>query len=437
MKYQSLPILSGVLAMMLTGCVAEEAVSDPTPDSPSAVSGIEICGGHPSGLPLSRASEPAVLGYCLADKIDFRIYRYHSSGISYSEPSSIGDLKPETTINGVVNSVITENITEYSGPYLQNKGLNWGYTAKIPNYVTAFYIPALAYTEADAPLFSCTTPADPSAMTLSLKTKEGVYVTPEVYFGRLSFITGDKSIDNDIHTSAKGFQWFNRGVAKDFNGEVPVSGKLYRIVSGLTAQITDVNPKIVSRMEMYLSNIPTEISLYGNHGAFYPVGAASGDAQHTKIASGDNDIEWIKIAESEDMGAGTVNLSTFLLPSVEGRSLMIRLYFAPGVIKDGDGDIDSGMSVHTRDYVIRAPKSVFLTGEDAEVYLDGAPDDLKGGGGVYLYDISANSFYSYSNVRINLKGSFDDFFTSTQNVDFKIEVCPSFDRVHNDIEIDY
>ena len=137
MKYQSLPILSGVLAMMLTGCVAEEAVSDPTPDSPSAVSGIEICGGRPSGLPLSRASEPAVLGYCLADKIDFRIYRYHSSGISYSEPSSIGDLKPETTINGVANSVITENITEYSGPYLQDFSSasgRYGMTAVRPSW---------------------------------------------------------------------------------------------------------------------------------------------------------------------------------------------------------------------------------------------------------------------------------------------------------------
>lgn len=431
MKYKSLPILS-VLAIIMAGCVAEEAVSDPTPDTPSAVSGIEICGGRPSGLPLSRASEPAVLGYCEADKIDFRIYRMHSGTVTQPEPK-ISDLKPETKINGVNANVVSEDVTEFTGPYAQNKGLNWDYLAEIPNYVTAFYIPALAYTETDAPLFSCTTPDDPSAMTLSLKTKEEGYITPEVYFGRLSFITGDKTIDNTIQSSTQGFQWFKRGlvVNRDFNGEVPVSGKLYRIVSGLTAQIKDVNPKIVTKMEMYLSNIPTSISLYGNHGTFYPVEAASAKSQHTDIAADDKDVKWVKVADNDDMTAETVTLSTFLLPSTIGRSMMIRLYFADG-IKDEESN-----QLKSRDYVISAPKSVFLTGEDAEAYLDGAPEELKGGNGVYLYNVSTNNFFSYSNVRINLKGSFDDFFTSSQEVDFNIEVCPSFDRVHNDIEIDY
>ncbi|MBD5338995.1 MAG: hypothetical protein HDR98_07740 [Bacteroides sp.] len=433
MQYKSLPILSGVLALIMAGCSSEEIIQDITPIIPSYTSdGIEICGGRPTGISLSRASEPAASGYCEADKIDFRIYRMHSGTISQPDPE-IGNLS--------LNSVHTEDVTQYSGAYSQNKSLNWGYNGTIDkSYVTAFYIPALAYSQADADLFSCPEADTPDKMTLSLKElKDGNYITPEVYFGRLSFTTGDKTLDDNCNMS-QGIQWYKRGLnglGSDFAGTFPVGGKLYRIVSGLTAQITDVNPNIVGKMEMYLSNIPTEISLYGNHGAFYPVGAASGDAQHTKIASGDNDIEWIKVAESDDMGAGTMNLSTFLLPSVEGRSLMIRLYFAPGVIKDGDEDVDSGMSVHTRDYVIRAPKSVFLTGEDAEVYLNGAPDELKGGNGVYLYNVSANSFYSYSNVRINLKGSFDDFFTSNQEVDFDIEVCPSFDRVHNDIEIDY
>ncbi len=434
MKHKSLKIFSSVLALIMAGCNSEESFMDPTPNTSSDISGIEICGGRPSGLALSRASEPSVLGYCQADKIDFRIYRTHSGNFLQNEPD-LSDLKPESEINGESNNVFSSAVTEFTGTYAQNKGLNWNYQGLIENYVTAFYIPALAYTEADATLFSCSTPDDPSAMTFSLVAdKNGAFTTPEVYFGRLSFITGDKSIDNTIQTSTEGFQWFKRGASlgnKEVNGEFPVSGKLYRIVSGLTAQITDVNPNIVTKMEMYLSNIPTSILLYGNHGEFYPVGAASSVDQHTTVAGEGEEVDWVKVADNEDMTSQTVTLSTFLLPSTIGRSLMIRVYFADGV-KD-----DAGNEIKHRDFVINAPRSVFLTGEDAEVYLSGAPAELKGGNGVYLYNVSANSFYSYSNVRINLKGSFDDFFTSKQEVDFDIEVCPSFDRVHNDIEIDY
>lgn len=431
MKYKSLPILSGVLALIMAGCSSEEIIQDITPAIPSNAGGIEICGGSPSGLAFTRASEPAALGYCNADKIDFRIYRMHSGTITQPDPK-IGDLTLEPSINGG-GSVLTEDITLYSGDYLQNKSLNWDYKGTIDkSHVTAFYIPALAYSQADADLFSCSEAKRPDEMTLSLK--DGNYITPEVYFGRLSFTTGNKSLDDACNMS-QGIQWYKRGAntfGSAFEGTFPVGGKLYRIVSGLTAQIKDVNPAVVTKMEMYLSNIPTSISLYGKHGEFYPVGAAaSADAQHTKIAGEGEEVAWVKVADNEDMTSQTVTLSSFLLPSTIGRSLMIRVYFADGV-KD-----DAGNPIEQRDFVISAPKSVFLTGDEAEVYLNGAPEELKGGNGLYLYNVSTNNFFSYSNVRINLKGSFDDFFTSKQEVDFDIEVCPSFDRVHNDIEIDY
>ena len=423
MKIKSLPILSGVLALIITGCSSEEIIQDITPAIPSNAGGIEICGGSPSGLAFTRASEPAALGYCNSDKIDFRIYRMHSGNITQPDPN-IGDLS--------FNSVHTENVTQYSGAYLQNKSLNWDYNGIIEQkYVTAFYIPALAYSQADADLFTYPEAESPDKMTLSLK--DGNSTTPEVYFGRLSFTTGDKTLDDNCNIS-QGIQWYKRGAntfGDKVEGTFPVGGKLYRIVSGLTAQIKDVNPAVVTKMEMYLSNIPTSISLYGNHGEFYPVGAASSEDQHTKIAGEGEEVAWVKVADNEDMTSQTVTLSTFLLPSTIGRSLMIRVYFADGV-KD-----DAGNPIKQRDFVIQAPKSVFLTGDEAEVYLNGAPEELKGGNGLYLYNVSTNNFFSYSNVRINLKGSFDDFFTSKQEVDFDIEVCPSFDRVHNDIEIDY
>ena len=434
MKYKSLPILSGVLALIMAGCSSEEIIQETTPTIPSNAGGIEICGGSPSGLAFTKASEPAAAGYCEADKIDFRIYRMHSGNISQPDPT-IEALTLESSINGG-GSVLTEDITQYSGAYLQNKSLNWDYNGTIDqSYVTAFYIPALAYSQADADLFSCSGANTPKEMTLSLnELKDGNYITPEVYFGRLSFTTGDKTLDGNCNMS-EGIQWYKRGLnalGDKVEGTFPVGGKLYRIVSGLTAQITDVNPEIVRSMEMYVSNIPTSISLYGTHGAFYPVGAASDpQTQHTDIAADDKDVNWVKVADNDDMTAETVTLSTFLLPSTIGRSLMIRVYFADGI------EDEEGNPLEKRDFVIRAPKSVFLTGNDAEVYLNGAPEELKGGNGVYLYNVSDNSFYSYSNVRINLKGSFDDFFTSNQEVDFNIEVCPSFDRVHNDIEIDY
>ena len=438
MKYRSLPILSGVLALIMAGCSSEEIIQDINPANPSYTSDfIEICGGSPSGLSFSRASEPSAPGYCEADKIDFRIYRMHSGTFTQPNPT-IDDLTLEPSINGG-GSVLTENITRYSGAYSQNKSLNWDYNGTIDkSYVTAFYIPALAYSQADADLFSCSEANKPKEMTLSLVSLEdGSYITPELYFGRLSFTTGDKTLDDNCNMS-EGMQWYKRGAntfGSAFEGTFPVGGKLYRIVSGLNAQIKDVNPALVTKMEMFLSNIPTSISLYGTHGEFYPVGAASSvnptDKQHTTVAGEGEEISWVKVAENKDMTSQTVTLSTFLLPSTIGRSLMIRVYFADGV-KD-----DEGNEIKQRDFVISAPKSVFRTGDDADVYLKGAPDELKGGNGLYLYNVSANSFYSYSNVRINLKGSFDDFFTSKQEVDFDIEVCPSFDRVHNDIEIDY
>ena len=179
MKYKSLPILSGVLALIMAGCSSEEIIQDITPANPSYTSDfIEICGGSPSGLAFSRASEPAALGYCEADKIYFRIYRMHSGNIMQPNPT-IDALTLEPSINGG-GSVLTEDITQYSGAYSQNKSLNWDYNGTIDkSYVTAFYIPALAYSQADADLFSYPEANTPDKMTLSLKELEdGSYITP-------------------------------------------------------------------------------------------------------------------------------------------------------------------------------------------------------------------------------------------------------------------
>jgi len=393
-------LLAALPAIALCGCDSSLPDIDDAAEEQDSNPRIEIYGGKPTGTEMSsRAiSEPSRPGICDANML--RIWTYR--GVTYTTNT------PEADNMTFLSETEELPVTHYSGDNNCNK-----WTSHTFNCIadgarnTGYAMSSLAYNATDKETFTVTSGDKYSDLKLSLNGTS----TPELYFGRLRFEAYNDKKVNQMKNAENGiFYVKNTGTKKTYNN-CPVTGKLYRIVSQLNVKIDKINGHSVTKMEMYLSNIPTGMTLYGNHGAYYPVSSAT-----THSASGD-----ILVSSVSDFSDGTATLSTFLLPSAEGRSLKIRVYY----------DQDNAGKTSYKDYEIRPSKSFFLTGDDAEVYSAGAPENLRHGTDLYVYNGTDNLFYSYSNVRVNISGDFDNVFAETTVTDVNIEVCPSFEKVHN------
>ena len=240
------------------------------------------------------------------------------------------------------------------------------------------------------------------------------YHTPEVYCGIVVFNPGDGGLGygtsqiND--NGAIGF--YDGGIADNLSA--PLYGRLYRIVSQLNVKITDIPADEVEKLELYMYNYPTKITLHGTHGKYYPVTAVTDPAATTGIGA---DIAPVLLAAIGQITTGTVTLSSFLLPSEIGAYLRLRVTYKGGT---------------TKEFNIQPAKSYFLTGTDAAVYSVNSPD-LKNGNDLYVYDGRKRKycFYSYSNVRVNLSGKFENYATETSESDIVIEVEPNFEKHHD------
>lgn len=366
---------------------------------------IEIAGGNPTGTVLSSRAinEPSRPGYCDADRL--RIWMYRGVTIETVTP----------TVNDV--TFLSESgeipVTHYSGENNCNKWASHFYDITADGYRnTAFVMPSLAYSAADKDAFNVN--AAENSKIADLKLSLTGTATPELYFGRIRFEAYNSKNENQMREATDGVFYIKNTLSGKPYKDCPATGKLYRIVSQLNMTISKVKDDVVEKMEMYLSNVPTELPLHGNHGAYYPVAVASAHSN-----SGD-----ILVASTDNFRNGEAKLSTFLLPSAEGRSLKIRVYYAEG------GVDENGNKLMYKDYEIRPSKSFFLTGDDAEVYFAGAADKLRRGTDLYVYNGTDNLFYSYANVRVNISGDFDRVFAETTVTDVRIEVCPTFERTH-------
>lgn len=372
---------------------------------------IEIAGGDPAGLALTSRtiSEPSRPGFCDADML--RIWAYR--GVT------INTVKPAVDNMSFLSESGEIPVTHYSGENNCNKWTSYQFNCVADGARnTGYAMPSLAYSSADKDAFvvDASTDANYAGLKLSLTGT----ATPELYFGRVRFEVYNSKKENQMQEASDGiFYAYNSGVRREYR-DCPVTGKLFRLVSQLNVTISDVNVDAVRKMEMYLSNVPTELPLFGNHGAYYPVGSASAHS-----TTGD-----ILVASTEDFRSGIARLSTFLLPSAEGRSMKIRIYYA-----EGSGVDENGNKRTYKDYDIRPPKSFFLTGDDAEVYYAGAAEQLRHGSDLYVYNGTDNMFYSYANVRVNISGDFANVFAETAVTDVNIEVCPTFERQHDDFVI--
>lgn len=373
---------------LLTACEGSPSAEEPATGSQSA-GRIEILGGAPGSLPLSRASEPSRLGYCNADRL--RIWIFNTG-------ATMTTVAPSTTDHKLTTSA-EANIINYCGDYNTDRWTAYTYQFEIPAARRiGFALPALAYSEEDEDLFT-TNAADTeitfSTHTLSLTSS----VTPELFFGNLTFegataqTGGALYVQNNALTPAKETK--------------ALEGKIYRLVSQLNLEISEVNPLLVKQMDLLLSNVPKAVKLHGTHGSYYPV-EATGDVM-------DGGEEYITVASATDFRDDRATLSTYLLPSLEGRKIKVRITYAPEAFHT------TGETV--RDYEITPDRSAYLSGENAKVYGSDSP--------IYVYNSVLDLYYSYANVRVNLKGKFENFFSETAHTDVTLEVCPTFETSHN------
>lgn len=371
--------------------------------------------------PNDGTTGPQVEGICRADKMDVYVFKV-GQGLTTYYPE-IQNLSYKTMLQPEVKVFGNDRYAECTaGIEYESGGLLADYT-----YVLSS---ALAYTDADKSLFNVNLEGfNRTNVPLTLqKDNNGKYKTPELFYG---IVKGKGDISSDEDKFPNGFYWEG-----EKNKTVTFYGRIFRIVSQLNLHITDISSEAIKKIELYGDNYPTEIKLYGTHGAFYPVTAANataGDAQagdNTDLAQSDN---YYVLLDSKDITGGTeeITLSTFLLPSEKGMHLKMRVYFH----NDTDQGNDGGTNPEYKDYDIRPDKSYML--DDGATTYTVADDDLHyeskaSSRDLYIYDSRKDKlcFYSYSNVRVNMSGKLEDIVGETSTSNIEIEVEPGFEKVH-------
>lgn len=370
--------------------------------------------------PNDKTTGPQVEGICRADKMDVYVFKV-GQGLIDNYPE-IQNLSYKTMLQPEVKVFGNDRYAECTAGIEYERGdglLNYTYVLSS----------ALAYTDADKSLFNVNLEGfNRTNVPLTLQKKDnGKYKTPELFYGIV------KGKGNDIKFNENkfpnGFYWEGKGYKN-----VTFYGRIFRIVSQLNLHITDISSEAIKKIELYGDNYPTEIILYGTHGAFYPVTAASTTTgepadDNTDLAQSDNYV----LLDSKDITGGTeeITLSTFLLPSEMGMHLKMRVYFH----NDPDQGNDDGTNPEYKDYDIRPDKSYLL--DDGATTYTVADDDLHyeskaSSPDLYIYDSRKGKlcFYSYSNVRVNMSGKLEDIVGETSTSDITIEVEPGFEKVH-------
>lgn len=405
---------------MLAACAAENAPEFEVPEASDAAK-IVVFGGStaPGSTRADEFQEPTQLGVCKADHIKILTFK----GTTTSGNSiAAGDLKilgiPEEDTKLINQLSYRDRWTTHSMTLSLRGSLdNW------------FVFPSIAYNTNDKNNFTLnlvTNSTKYNDLKLSIPSSVNSnsvisqIQTPELYFGRLTPY-GDNFKSKKAHESEEMvYKYSYKGVTLTEDVNVQLEGRLYRIVSQLNVKISNVYPA-VEKLEMYLSNVPTEIGLYAQHrtavdqtgvdeGYWYPVVAAKGDAQH-KSETGDG----ILVCSVSDFKDGEAVLSTFLLPSDLGRTVKVKAY-----IKN-EGDVEGGKIIE-RCRLLRASKDYNLDEETSKVYYSSTE--------LPIYKAASSEFMSYSNVRVNVTGNFSDIFSEESESNVVIEICPNYDGYH-------
>lgn len=370
--------------------------------------------------PNDKTNGPQVEGICRADKMNVYVFKLERRPtINFPKEE---ELSYKNTQQLEVKVFGNDRYAECTAEITHESEIGNRY-----NYVLSS---ALAYTDADKSLFNVNLEGfNRTNVPLTLqKDNNGKYKTPELFYG---IVKGKGDISSDENEFPNGFYWEGKE-----SKNVTFYGRIFRIVSQLNLHITDISSEAIKKIELYGDNYPTKIILYGTHGAFYPVTAAStttgeatADDNNTDLAQSDKYV----LLDSKDIAGGTeeITLSTFLLPSEKGMHLKMRVYFH----NDTDQGNDGGTNPEYKDYDIRPDKSYLLDDDDATytVANDLHYDNDASSPDLYIYDSRKGKlcFYSYSNVRVNMSGKLEDIVGETSTSDIEIEVEPGFEKRHD------
>lgn len=394
---------------VLAGCGEDEpSVLPQGGGDDNRLGGIVVCGG--SGdiaagtryvAPGDGASGPQIDGTCYADRLEVYPF-FKSSDYTFSWPADNEyEYKADkaSTPYAYVPTPIELGImgrNAYADAQVE--------IAKDHNYIY-LYNTALAYTDVDKSKFS----AQIGNRTSSTIILNSPYSTPEIYYGILHFY--DDNWDSNFDKEEDVYYWEDSGWG-DYYRTGDLEGRIFRIVSQVNLTVTEIPDGIVEKIELYTDNYPTEITLNGTHGANYPVHA---------VTAGDKTTgEALVLLDETDIEAGqeSVTLSSFLLPSEVGMHFKLKVTYTAVAGKEAEY------------YDLRPQTSRYLTGADAAAYNVG--DGLKHGSDLIVYDGNAGKFcfYSYSNVRVNMSGAFNNIAAETGEANITIEVDPNFEDLH-------
>lgn len=428
----------GLVLLVTVACTKDSIEPTPsTAEQDEAV--ITIYGGRPRGSLSTRSvNQPALPGACQADKMQIWVYTQSGEDYAWQTPDKL-TLKETLSVMDVLNtnesggSIDRWAKRQYTYSFRRAFGLVHG---------NHFAIPALSYTDADVSKFSVATGANYTLMALSLSASAlatSPMVTPELYFGRLRFLTSESALkgywdDTDGINNWNQYGYFyyrNTNAGSGTNDYThPLSGHLYRIVSQINVNMTDVPTSIVDHLDLYMTNVPKQIGLYGTHGNIYSSdnGAAEDIGRFYPVTAATTSAACIDgntlVATTNDFTGDEAHMSLFLLPSEVGGELTLRVHYKPGAVKDNMGN-----DVLQRDYVIQPGKSALMTGDDADVYSV-SDASLRSGSDLYVYNSTNHKFYSYANVRVNINGKYENVAAEEQDVDINLEVEPGYEREH-------
>ena len=423
MKSKELYGLLLSLVLLLTAC-SSDVDNTPLQDVQTGDDVIVISGGRPSlGAATRTVTPPALPGICQADRM--KIWVYYKDKYAWGDPS---DLTYKENMELTVSN--TNRAPNGSVDRWAKQKYTYTSDAATGNH---FAMPALAYTSTDAAKFEVSTGSNYTLMSLQLTAAAlaaSPMVTPELFFGRTKFThpvnPSGSYFDNGKWLDEGRNYYYQYGLSSRTYTDVPISGHLYRIVSQINVNMTDVPTEVVDHLELYMTNVPKQLGLYGTHGnvygsddigRFYPVTAVT-------TISGCIDSNTL-VATTNDFTGDEAHMSLFLLPSEVGGELTLRVHYKPGAVKDNMGN-----DVLQRDYVIQPGKSALMTGDDADVYSV-SDASLRSGSDLYVYNSTNHKFYSYANVRVNINGKYENVAAEEQDVDINLEVEPGYEREHS------
>lgn len=425
----------GLALLLMAACSTDDTDNvEPVAPAPSGDM-IVICGSHPSLSATTRSvNPPALTGVCQADRLQIWVYTYKDNGLSWANATNL-------TWNTTLPAITLSNTQQEGSSINRWAKQDFTYTfarrgaTSLGQDKNNFAIPALAYINTDVAKFEVNTGANYTQMSLQLSSAAlaaSPMTIPELYFGRLRFLTTISDLSNDWTDGTVQTNWNESGFFRYLNKNTsdktftnPLSGHLYRMVSQINVNMTEVPTTLVDHLELYMTNVPKKVTLYGTHGNVYGTDGIGRFYPLTAVTTTSDCIDGNTcVATTNDFTDDEAHLSAFFLPSEVGGELMLRVYYKAGAVKDALGN-----DVLQRDYNIQPGKSALMTGNDADVYNVQTPA-LQSGSDLYVYNSTNHKFYSYANVRVNINGKYENVAAEEQDVTITLEVEPGYEREH-------